>query len=370
MWGRIASLIVKELLASVRDRQTQFVVLAVPLISLLIYSFAVTQEVKNVSMAVLNQDLGPAARELIAQFESSPTFTRIEYVNSPSEIASSIDSKAVIMALHIGSDFSRRIAAGEPGSVQVILDGRRSNAAQILLGYVTQIVERFNQTLAERSTTLPVPMPLVISRLWFNPNARSLWSAVPGLFAVIATFVGLMVSALAIARERELGSVEQLLVSPLQPFEILFGKAIPGIVIALFSGTVMILLSWFVLGVPLRGSLLLLYISLIIYLTATVGIGLFISSLAVTQQQALIGLLLYMTPAVLMSGFASPVENMPDWLQWVAGANPLMHFVVICKAIFLKDTEAAVLLRHVWPIVLIALAKLSAATWLFRRRVV
>jgi ABC-2 type transport system permease protein len=368
MWGRILSLTVKELLASLRDKQTQFVVLVVPLISLLIYSFAITQEVKNVSMAVLNQDAGLDSRELIAQFEGSPTFTKIRFVSSPSEIAPIIDSQAAIMALQIGPDFSRRIAAGEPATVELILDGRRSNAAQILVGYVSQIVERFDQELAERSA--PLLAPVVISRRWFNPNADPLWSAVPGLIGVITTFVGLLVSALAIARERELGSFEQLLVSPLQPFEILTGKAVPGVVIAVFSGTVMILLSWFVLGVPLRGSLLLLYFSMTIYLTASVGVGLFISSLAVTQQQALIGLLLYMTPAVLLSGFASPVGNMPDWLQWTSEANPMMHFIVICKAIFLKDAPTEVVLRHLWPMALIALATLSAATWLFRRRVV
>lgn len=367
MWRRTLALIVKELLASARDPHTRWVVLFSPPFLLLIYAFAITQEVKNVSMAILNEDIGLESRELISRFEGSTTFDRLLYLKGVSEIAPAIESQDVILAIYIRSDFSRRIAAGEPATVQLLLDGRRSNAAQILLGYTMRIIERLNSEFAERGGT--GPPAIVIARAWFNPNFEPLWSAVPALFAVLTAVVGFMVSSLAVARERELGTFEQLLVSPLRPIEILAGKTVPALLIALASATAMLALGWLVLDVPVRGSLPLLYFSMTIYLAAIIGIGLFISSIAATQQQAVIGLFIYMMPAVLLSGYATPVENMPDWLQWLTETNPITHFIVICKGVFLKSLPVEVIVRHTWPMALIAAATLSTGTWLFRRRV-
>lgn len=366
MWRRIIALIVKELLATIRDRQTRFLVLIAPPLLLPIYAFAITQEVRNVSMAVLNQDMGLESRELVARFEGSATFTKISYLAAASEISPAIDSKEAIMVLRLKSDFSRRVAAGEPAEAQLVLDGRRSNAAQILLGYAIRIVEDFNAELAERNDVRP--STAVVSRIWFNPNSEPLWSAVPALFAALVAVVGYMVSALAVARERELGTFEQLLVSPLRPVEIMTGKTVPAVIVAMLSATAMLALGWLLLGTPIRGSLPLLYFSMTVYLAAIVGIGLFVSSLAATQQQAIIGLFLYMMPAVLLSGYATPVENMPDWLQLLTQTNPITHFMVICKGIFLKDAPVSIILWHIWPMALIALVTLSVGGWLFRRR--
>ncbi|MFZ5609586.1 MAG: ABC transporter permease [Pseudomonadota bacterium] len=368
MLRRILALIVKELLASARDRQTRWVVLFSPPFLLLIYAFAITQEVKNVSLAVLNLDSGLEARELVSRFEGAKTFKHIHYLTSASQIAPVMDAQEVIMTLHIGSDFSRRIAAGENAQVQLLLDGRRSNAAQILLGYAIRIIEGYSAELTGRDQARPPAV--VVSRAWFNPNLEPLWSAVPALFAVLTAVVGFMVSSLAVARERELGTFEQLLVSPLRPFEILLGKTVPALLIALASASAMLALGWLVLEVPLRGSLPLLFASMSLYLAAIIGIGLFISSLAATQQQAVIGLFIYMMPAVLLSGYATPVENMPDWLQWLTQTNPITHFIIIAKGVFLKDVPAAVIVHHSWPMALIALITLSGGAWLFRRRLI
>ena len=208
----------------------------------------------------------------------------------------------------------------------------------------------------------------MVARAWFNPNFEPLWSAVPALFAALTAVVGFMVSSLAIARERELGTFEQLLVSPLQPVEILAGKTVPALLIALASATAMLALGWLVLDVPLRGSLPALYLSMVVYLAAIIGIGLFISSLASTQQQAVIGLFIYMVPAVLLSGYATPVANMPDWLQWITQTNPITHFIIVCKGVFFKDVPIEVIFRHTWPMLVIAIVTLSGGTWLFRHR--
>ncbi|MFV2002336.1 MAG: ABC transporter permease [Paracoccaceae bacterium] len=366
MWGRIKTLIIKELLASVRDAKTRWLVLYSPPFLLLIYAFAITQEVKNVSMAVYNQDIGLQSRELISRFEGVPTFRKIFYFNSFEETRAAINAKNVIMALRIGPDFSRRIAAGKPAEVQLILDGRRSNTAQILQGYTARIIGGFNISLARRGRS--PPPTVVISRAWFNPNFEPLWFAVPTLFAVLVAMIGFMVSALTIARERELGTFEQLLVSPLRPAEIMIGKSVPALLIALASATAMLVLGVVVLQVPFEGSILLLYLAMIVYLAAIVGIGLFISSLASTQQQAIIGLFIYLMPAVLLSGYASPVENIPDWLQWLAETNPITHFIIICNGVFLKEIPGPVIAAHIWPMALIAVVTLSSAAWLFRKR--
>lgn len=367
MLKRIWSLIIKELLASARDPQTRWVVLFSPPFLLIIYAFAITQEISSVTLGVYTQDRGVAARELISKFEGAPTFENIIYLQHDGDITSAIDSRSVDLVLRIGPDFSRQLERGEPAPVQLILDGRASNAAQILAGYSGRIVQRFND---ERAEALGSPaLTEVITRVWYNPNLDPLWSAVPALFAVLTAIVGFMVSALSIARERELGTFEQLLVSPLRPTEILIGKAAPALVIAVASATAMLILGWLVLDVPLRGSLPLLYASMIVYLAAIIGIGLFISSLAATQQQAIIGLFIYMMPAVLLSGYATPVANMPDWLQALSETNPIMHFIVISKAVYMKDAPAELFIDHTWPMAIIAIVTLSSGAWLFRRRV-
>lgn len=365
MWLRIRTLIVKELLASVRDAHTRWVVLFSPPLLILVYAFAITQEVKNVPVAVYNEDAGNASRELLARVDGAPTFDRIFYFDNWDKAAAAIDSRQAAMAVRIDSTFSRDIAARKQTQVQIILDGRRSNTAQILEGYAARIVADFNKELAGADIRPPT---IVVTRAWFNPNFEPLWSATPALFAVLTMVVGFMVSALTIARERELGTFEQLLVSPMRPFEIMTGKAVPAVLIALASASAMLALGWLLLQVPVRGSIIMLFAAMVVFLTSIVGIGLFISSLSSSQQQAVIGLFFYMMPAVLISGYATPVENMPDWLQWLAETDPLMHFIVICKGVFLKDIPASVIFAHTWPMALIAMFTLSAAAWLFRKR--
>jgi len=366
MWQRIYALIVKELLASARDPQTRWVVLFSPPFLLLIYAFAITQEVSDVTLAVYNQDHGNASVELISRFEGAEVFDQIIHLRAGADIAPTIDARRATLVMRVGEDFSRRLERGESAEVQLILDGRRSNTAQILLGYSSRIVETYNQERLDRlHATAPVRL---VQRTWFNPNLEPLWSAVPALFAVLVAVVGFMVSALSIARERELGTFEQLLVSPLRPFEILIGKSVPALLIALTSASAMLVLGMLFLNVPIRGSLALLFFGMVVYLAAIVGIGLFISSLAKTQQQAIIGLFMYMVPAVLISGYATPVENMPDWLQGLAAATPITHFIVISKAVYLREAPLWLYFSHIWPMALIAAASLLAATWLFRRR--
>ena len=364
---RILPVILKELLANWRDRKNRAVIMVSPLFLLAIFAFAATQEIKNVAIAVLDQDRSPISRELVSRFQGSPQFAGVIHLEAFGDIARVIDSREAPVVLQIGSDFSRNLTAGQPAQVQLLLDGRRSNAAQMIAGYTVAIVDQFSNEAANLAQ-LGKPPSTVVVRTWFNPNSDTLWSSVPGLYAILMTMVGVMVSALSIARERELGSFEQLLVSPLTSGEIIAAKALSALAIALTESILLMLVARFVLGVPMQGSILLLYCAMAIFLLAVIGVGLFISSLCSTQQQAVISTFLFLAPAILLSGYATPVSNMPDWLQTLTLVNPVRHFVLIAKGIFLKDLPADVVIAHVWPLLAIAAASMSAATWLFRHK--
>src|SRR5579862_3447756 len=281
MLQRILHLIVKELLAVWRDRRSRVVLIAPPLLQLFIFANAVTQEVRNVHIAVLNRDWSQDSRELISRFRMTPTFTEIVALRDESEIAPAIDAQRAVMVMEIGPDFSRRLAAGQAPDLGFILDGRRSNTAQIVEGYATSIVQQF---AAERGVRAPpgASRAQLVTRAWFNPNLEARWNTVPSLIAILTALIGLLVTGLSIAREREFGTFEQLLVSPLRPIEILIGKTVPALIIGLIEGTVIVLAGAFIFGVPFRGSVALLYVGMIVYLLAIIGVGLFISSLAMT----------------------------------------------------------------------------------------
>jgi ABC-2 type transport system permease protein len=367
MLNRILALIVKELLAALRDPKARIVLIAPPIVQLFVLSYAATLEVKNVDIALLDRDAGYASHELVQRIEGSTTFRHVLRVDSLDELHEAVTMQRVIGAVHIGPSFSRDVAARRPARVQVILDGRRSNAAQIVGGYLTQIAETFAADLTQSPRRAPAG-PVIVARNWFNPSIEFTWHTVPGLIGVISLLTGIIVTALSVARERELGTFDQLMVSPLRTHEILIGKTVPPLLIGLFHTTIFIGAAVFFFEVPLRGSLVLLYGAAVLYLAALIGIGLFISSISATQQQAILGAFLFGAPAILLSGFATPVENMPGWLQTLTWINPLRHFLVVVKGVFLKALPFEEVLRNTAPLVLIAFVTLGSAAWLFRHR--
>jgi len=366
-WIRLKALIIKELLAVLRDPKGRMILIAPPILQLFVFSYAATLEVRNVDVMVLNRDAGRWGFELIQRLDGAPTFRSVAHTQSVKELRDSIDHQRVIAAIHIGPTFSRDIEAGRPADVQIILDGRRSNASQIVGGYLTQIIAAVaaETPAGQRAATTTVS---VIARNWFNPNLVYQWFMVPSLVANIALLIGLVVTALSVARERELGTFDQLMVSPLRTHEILLGKLAAPMLIGFFHITIYILAAVFFFQVPLRGSVALLYASALFYLGSVVGVGLFISSLSKTQQQAILGAFLFMVPATLLSGFATPIENMPEWLQPLTYMNPLRYFLVIVKGVFLKDIPLSEIARNTLPMAIIAAFTLAIAAWLFRRR--
>jgi ABC-2 type transport system permease protein len=364
---RIAALIKKELLAVFRDRRVRISIILPPIIQLLIFAYAATLDVKNVAIGVLNRDSGEQAFELVQRFHGSPFFRRIVYLQGVEEIAPFLDTQKGVMVLSIDEQFSRDLDAGKPADVQLLFDGRKSNTAQIVASYTNSIIMQFNQDFLVKASLKPLNSVLM-TRNWYNPNLIYLWYNIPSLVSTLTMLACLVVTTQTIARERELGTFDQLLVSPLSTIEILLGKMIPGIIVGMVEGSLMLFIGIFLLQVPFTGSLLLFYLSQLIFVFSISGVGLFISSLAATQQQAMLGTFVFMTPSILLSGFATPVENMPTWLQPIAYLIPLKYMLLICKGLFLKAMPAKIVLNQLWPMACIALFTQTAAALLFRRR--
>jgi len=365
MFIRLFNLIVKEFLASLRDPKTRAILIGPPIMQIFIFSYAITQEVKNVSLAVYNQDVGLEGDMLIQRFRHSPTFTKIVTLSHRGEINPLIDNQKAMAVLVIPQDFSRELYAGRQAKVQILLDGRKSNAAPIVGGYAGKIINQFAQE--HRALSAPIGVDLE-TRNWFNVNLDARRTTVPCLVCVLATVLGVVISSLSIAREREMGTFEQILVTPLTPTEILLGKAIPALILATCSAVMLVGIAIFIMGIPFQGAFWLLLLSLNLFLLSIIGVGLFISSLSLTQQQAILGGFLVMPPFIMLSGFATPVENMPIWMQWLTVINPVRWYMVIVKGVFMKGMGAAEVFRNCIPLALISIVTLTVAALMFRRR--
>lgn len=363
MIGRLRAQVVKELLSYLRDPRSRATLIGPPLLQLFIFSYAVTLDVSNVTVAVLVEDSGRYSQELVSRVEGAGFVSRVLYADSAAELESLIDRREALLALRFPADFSRAAAAGRAATAQVIVDGRRANAGQVALGYVSAIASDIGASLDSVS---PDASPTAL-RHWYNPSLIYRWFVVPSLSGILAMLIALLVTALSIARERELGTFDQLLVSPAQPIEIVIGKSVPALLIGTVLGSLMILAGVFVFRIPFTGSALLLLASLMLFILSMVGIGLMVSSICRTQQQAILGVFSIAVPLILISGFATPVENMPDWLQGIATLSPLKYYLIVVRGSFLKELPAAEVFANAWPMALIALVTLAAAIVIVRR---
>jgi ABC-2 type transport system permease protein len=362
---RLRAMIVKEMWALLRDPKTRIVLVLPPLIQLLIFTFATTLDVKNVDIAVLDRSNGVHSAELIQRVAGSPQFRDIIRLDSMAALDAAIGDQHVIAALVIQPDFDRQLAAGRSATVGLVLDGRKSNAAQILAGYVSRIAADYGAELR----------PAIVERAggsavvnWYNPSLDYMWFTLPSLVAVIVSVAGIAITSQSVARERELGTFDQLMVSPLRVTEILVGMIVPPILVGLFNGTLFLLVARFAFGVPYTSSYLLFFAALIVYLLSLTGIGLLVSAASMTQQQAFLGSFIATVPLMLLSGYASPIANMPAWLQVITYADPIRYFLIIVQGLFLKTMPASVVFAQCWPLAIIALVSTGAAAWLFRAR--
>lgn len=367
MWQRIFALAIKEFQALLRDPKARFVVIGPPIIQLVVFSFAATFDLNHIPLAIYNQDGGQAAQSLVARFTGSQHFEIAARLTHEDEIKNVIDQREALMVLHIGPRFEQDLDSGKPATVQLIIDGRNSNTAAIALGYVSSIVADFNAQW-QQTHHLAAPPSVIVSRAWFNPNLISRWFIVPGVVGILMLVVVMVVTALSVAREREQGTFDQLLVTPLRPVEILIGKATPGFVIGMIEGGVTIFLAVHLFGVPFEGHIGTLFVGLGLFLMSAIGVGLMISALATTLQQAVLGVFLFLVPAIILSGFATPIANMPPIVQDLTLINPMRYLMIILRGVFLEGSSFDSLIDEFWPLAIIGLVTLAFAGWLFRHR--
>jgi len=366
MWRRIRALIVKELLALWKDRKTRYVLIAPPIIQMILFANAATYEVTGVALGVWNEDRAHLSAELLHRFEDSAAFKRVANFEDPAAVAAAISAEQVKAVLHIGPTFSADVLAGRPATIQLLLDGRRSNTALIVQGYAAEIVDGFNR---ERLMAAGIGSGVALeNRAWFNPNFESKWFILPGLTVILTTVASLLITALSVARERELGTFEQLLVTPLRPMEILIGKTAPGLIVGFVEANVIAAIAVYGYGVPFIGQILLFHAAITIFVLSAIGIGLVISSIAKTQQQSILGVFLFLSPAIILSGFATPIANMPRWSQLITYVDPIRYMLVVARGVFLQDISWALALDQLAAMAAIAAVTLSYATWLFRRK--
>ena len=367
MWARIWALAIKEFLALLRDKRSRFVVIGPPIIQLLVFGYAATFDLNHIPYAVYNEDPGFASRELLGRFQGSSIFQQVAVIQNNNQITPLINHQRVLLVLHIDRNFTRDLLRHRSAKMQVIIDGRNSNTATITLNYVNSILFSFNEYWAATYNWAKPPAQLVI-RSWFNPNLLSRWFIVPGIVALLMLLETLLVTGLSIAREREQGTFDQLLVTPMTPLVILIGKALPGLIIGWLEGTFIVVMAILWFQVPFLGSIFALSLGMFLFLLAAIGIGLMISSLAITQQQGLLGVFMFMVPAIILSGFATPIANMPPLVQNLTYLNPMRYFLIIVRGVFLEGDGVNNLWSQYWPLILIALFTMTSAALLFRNR--
>jgi ABC-2 type transport system permease protein len=369
MLRRILALMLKEFVMVLKDKKSRFVIIGPPLIQFFVFGYAATYDLKNVRYAVLDESRSAYSRQLLARFQGSENFQLTATLLAENEIAPAIDREHARLVIHIGAQFANDLLHGRPAAVQVIVDGRNSNVALIALGYIGSMVEQYNQELAKSGViSADGPGLLLVERAWFNSNLTSRWFIVSALGGIISMVVVMILTSLSVAREREFGTFDQLLVAPFAPGEILIAKSLPGMCFGLMDALIFSAGAVFWFGVPFRGTLLALILSLSCFIITMVGVGLLVSSLSMTMQQALLGSFVFMMPSVVLSGFATPVENMPHWLQLATIFNPVRHIIAALREIFLEGAGVAMILPRLWPLLLMAAFTLPLSAWLFRHR--
>ena len=364
---RILALIRKEVLAVLKDARTRNMMLIQPILQCLLFGYAATFDLNNVPYAVLDRDRSEASSALLAKLDGSGFFHRVANVTEAGQVRRLIDNRTVLLVLQIPPDFQRRLSAGQAAPVQVIADGRNSNTAGAALGYVGEAFTAFNADWNSDHGLAPPPVT-VRPRAWYNANLETRWNLIPALVGTITLMSTLMLSALSVAREREEGTFDQLLVTPFRPVEIMIGKAIPAMMIGLVQATNALLVAQLWFRIPFAGSYVTLYVGLILFLFAAVGIGLFVSSIAATMQQAMLFAFVTIMPFSLLSGLTTPISSMPKVMQDFTLINPLRYAIDLVHRVYLEGAGLDRLLPDLWPMAIIATVTLSAAAWMFRNR--
>jgi ABC-2 type transport system permease protein len=364
---RIGALTRKELLAILKDPRSRFSMLIPPILQCLIYGYVATYDLNDIPYAVLDQDRSAASQTLLAGLDGSGIFQRVANLNQAADVKRMINERKALLVIQIDQDFERRLLSGLQANVQVIADGRNSNTAGTAIGYVNTIVETFNTSWRIEHGQGSAPIRL-IPRAWYNPNLETRWHMIPALIGTLTLLQTILLTGLSVAREREHGTFDQLLVTPFRPVEIMAGKALPSMLVGIVQATLVLLVAQLWFRIPFAGSFFTLYAGLSVFLLAAVGIGLLLSSVAATMQQAMLFSFLLIMPFSLLSGLTTPISSMPIFLQYFTLINPLRYAIDIAHRVYLEGVGLRLLFPELWPLAIIAVVTLSVASWMFRHR--
>lgn len=352
MLTRLKQMLIKEFIQVFRDKRTRMLLFVPPIVQMLIFGYAATFEVHHVATVVLDLDHSQESRELVSRFSSSPYFDVQHQLTDSWQIEDLIDRGETTVALQINPGFAENLRKGETAPLQVIVDATNSNTALIASGYINQIalgfskdyqqdrINRISPQLAER-----VPSIQLEPRPWYNPDLRSRWFFVPGIVGSLTLIIVVNLTAFAVVREREIGTLEQIMVTPIRPAEFILGKTLPFFLIGLLDVSLIAVVGTLWFQVPFRGELWVLFTGAVLFLLCMLGVGLLISTVSATQQQALVTSFFFIMPAVTFSGFGFPISTMPQWLQYLTYASPLRYFLVVLRGTYLKGVGMDIL----WP---------------------
>jgi len=351
MFNRVWYLFVKELIQVLRDKRLRVTLIIPPLIQLIVFGYAANLDVKDIRTALRDLDQSAESREIIGRFTSSKYFAVVSFPRTPQEVEGLIERGDVALTIEIPSGFSRKLKKGDTASLQILVDGSESNTAMIALGYINRILSNYSTMVLVKRLNRAGMVGFeeagveVEHRTWFNPNFESRLFFIPGVIANIAFLIPIILTAMAVVREKEIGTLEQIMVTPLRSWELVVGKTLPFALLGLLDVVMIALIGVFWFEVPLRGNPLILLLGNVLFLMSSVGIGLLISTMSSTQQQAQISTFFFAMPAFILSGFVFPLENLPTWIQYLTYANPLRYFLVIIRGVFLKGNGLDIL----WP---------------------
>jgi ABC-2 type transport system permease protein len=368
-WRRIGELVRKELRQLVRDQKTRGVIFGAPVVQLLLLGYAVNTDIRNTALFVVDRDGSAASRELVDAFAATEYFHVVGRSERSGDLVQALDHGDAVLGLDIPPEFGGDLAAGRGATVQILLDGSSSNSATVAQGYAVRIVQRFALDRAAARGMRPSAGVELRARAWYNPTLESRIYNVPAVLGIIVLMTCLLLTALSVVRERELGTLDQLVVSPLTTVELMLGKTLPAAAVALVDLVLVsaVAVLWF--GVPIRGFPLTLLFAALLFILGGLGIGLFISTISRTQQEAFLTMFLFLQPALILSGFFYPINSMPVLFQWITLVNPVRHFLEIVRAVFLKGEGLAVLWEHFLALALIAVASLRLAVLRFPRSI-
>ncbi|HET6361904.1 MAG TPA: ABC transporter permease [Gemmatimonadota bacterium] len=361
----VAEIVRKERRQLLRDPRTRMIMFAAPILQLLMFGYAVNTDIRDTATFVVDRDASVASRRLVEAFTTTDRFEVAGASSRSADIPAALDRGAAVVAIEIPAEFAADLAAARPARVQVIVDGTHSNTATVALGYAARVVRTFGRENGPWTGVEPRGIDLR-SRAWYNPGLESRVYNVPAVIGILLFLMCLLLTALAVAREREIGTLEQLMVTPLTPTELMLGKTIPVAVVGMIDLVLVTLVAVLWFGVPLRGSPVALLLAALIYILAGLAFGLLISTVSRTQQEAFMTMFLFVLPAVILGGFLFPVETMPGPFRWISMLDPVRHFLYVVRAIFLKGEGIAGL----WPqyVVLLAMAIGALAFSVFRFR--